>query len=120
MLSLRPKGRALMLTAVPCKEEAELMTRLARLVGRFPINRGTIAGSKYIPLVRLASVQSPRGPGFSGANSVGVESRTRFFRGPPGNREAYMAHNVPPWDCPKRLISLAPEVSRIFWTAPCI
>src|SRR5829696_1527498 len=112
MLNLRPKGRALMLTAVPCNEEAELMIWLARSVGRFPKYRGTIAGSKYAPLVRLASVHRPRGPGFSGANSVGAESRTRFLRGPPGNREAYTAHNVPPWDCPRRLISVAPEVSR--------
>src|ERR671921_2853713 len=95
MLNLRPKGRATMLTAVPCKEEAELMTWLARSVGRFPKNRGTTAGSKYAPLVRLASVQSPRGPGFRGANSVGVESRMRFLRPPPGNREAYMADSVP-------------------------
>src|ERR687897_14182 len=120
MLNLRPKGRATMLTAVPCQEEAELMAWLAKLVGRFPINRGTIAGSKYIPLVRLANVHRPRGPGFSGANSVGAESKTRFLRGPPGNREAYMAHSVPPWDCPRRLISLAPEVSRILRTAPCM
>src|SRR5919199_325608 len=120
MLNLRPKGRALMLTAVPCKEEAELIIWLARSVGRFPQNRGTIAGSKYALLVRLASVQSPRAPGFRGANSVGAESRTRFLRGPLGNREAYMAHSVPPWDCPRRLISSAPEVSRTFWTAPCM
>src|SRR5829696_4060533 len=82
MLNLRPKGRATMPTAVPCKEEAELMTWLARSVGRFPKNRGTIAGSKHAPLVRLASVQSPRRPGFSGANSIGVESRMRFLRPP--------------------------------------
>src|SRR5918997_6600953 len=111
MLSLRPKGRALMLTAVPCKEEAELMTLLARCVGRLPINRGTIAGSKYILLVRLASVHRPSSPGLGGENSVGAESKTRSLRAPPGNREEYMAHSVPPWDCPKRLISLAPEVS---------
>src|SRR5829696_1367133 len=103
-----------MLTAVACKEVAELMSRLARSVGKLPINCGTIVGSKNAPPLRLASVQSPRGPGFRGANSVGVESRTRFLRGLAGNREAYMADSVPPWECPKRLISSAPEVSRTF------
>src|ERR671920_1270381 len=99
-----------MLRAVACREVAELMSWLARSVGRFPKNRGTIAGSKNGLPLRLASVQSPRGPGFRGANSVGVESRTRFLRGPSGNREAYIADSVPPWECPKRLISSAPEV----------
>src|SRR5919112_2622982 len=99
-----------MLRAVACKEAAELMSLLARSVGRFPKNCGTIAGSKNAAPLRLANVQSPRGPGFRGANSVGVERRTRFLRGPSGNKEAYMAHKVPPWDWPKRLISSAPEV----------
>src|ERR671939_788223 len=101
-----------MLTAVACKEVAELMSRLARSVGKLPINCGTIAGSKNGAPLRLVSVQSPSGPGFRGANSVGVESRTRFLRGPSGNREAYMADSVPPWECPKRLIFPAPEVWR--------
>src|SRR5919205_1305212 len=106
-------------TAVAWAEAPALIVLLARSVGRFPKVFGTIAGSKYAPLLRLASVQSPRAPGFRGANSVGVERRTRFLREPPGNREAYMAHSVPPCECPKRLISSAPEVSRTFWTAPC-
>src|SRR5919202_162618 len=103
-----------MLTAVACKEVAELMSRLARSVGRFPKNRGIIAGSKNAPLLRLVSVQSPRGPGLRGANSVGVEIRTRFLRDPFGTREAYTAHRVPPCECPKRLIFPAHEVSRTF------
>src|SRR5215208_5770027 len=109
-----PKALAAMPIAVACEEATELIVLLARSVGRFPNVFGTIAGSKYAPLLRLASVQSPRAPGFRGANSVGVERRTRFLSGPPGKREAYMAHSVPPWECPKRLISSAPEVSSTF------
>jgi hypothetical protein len=91
---------------------AELMTWLARSVGRLPKSRGTIAGSKNAPLLRVACVQSPNGPGARGAKSVGAESRTRFLSGPSGNREAYMAESVPPWDCPKRVISAAHEAWR--------
>jgi hypothetical protein len=35
-----------------------------------PKNSGTTAGSKKVPPLRLACVQSPKGPGSRGANSV--------------------------------------------------
>ena len=43
---------------------------------------------------------------------MGVARRTRFFVGPCGKSEAYMALIVPPWQYPKRVNASVPEFLR--------